>query len=147
MSDDGLRRMSIDESREYYRTTAYDLAALMDEQAAELSTVRAQLEAAVRERDEARFTRDKLTQTVQACPEGHHDANLAHARVERDALRIENRELRAERDALLDLRAAAVAWRDVGTGSRANLIDQARVHNALRAAVDALGDVTPRSET
>jgi hypothetical protein len=56
----------------------------------------------------------------------------------------------AERDALLDLRDKATAWRDVGTGSAANLIDQARVHNALRravAAVDALGDVTPRSET
>jgi hypothetical protein len=67
---------------------------------------------------------------------------------EREASRS-NSALVAERDALLDLRDKAAAWRDVGTGSAANLIDQARVHNALRravAAVDVLGDVTPRSE-
>lgn len=41
-------------------------------------------------------TRTMLSQTIAACPEGHHDANLAHARTERDHLRAEVARLTAE---------------------------------------------------
>lgn len=37
----------------------------------------------------------KLALTIRACPEGHHDANLAHARAERDQLRAEVERLKA----------------------------------------------------
>ena len=75
----------------------------------------------------------KLALTIQACPEGHHDANLAHARAERDQLRAEVERLRREQsvelanaEARADVLAEKVARLEAQLTEARSICDQAQ---------------------
>lgn len=54
--------------------------------------------ATVGENGNLRFSNEKLSQTIAAFPDAHDAANLAHARAERDELRVANRRLQHQID-------------------------------------------------